>query len=207
MSTVRELRRITAARQGAKPLRRPRPAERCDLCGGQVAEDHRHLLQVEERQILCACEACFALRSGDAVFTPTGRRVVWVDDFELRDEIWAAFRIPIGLAFFFRSSATDGVVALYPSPAGATESELDLAAWALLEAGNPVLGSLATDAEALIVNRMSDPPQYAIAPIDRCYALVGLVKTRWVGISGGTELKDAIQGYFDALRRDAEAAG
>ena len=41
---------------------------------------------------------------------------------------------------------------------------------------NPVLRDLEPDAEALIVNRMSDPPAFAIAPIDRCYMLVGLIK-------------------------------
>ena len=45
------------------------------------------------------------------------------------DERWASFAIPIGLAFFMRSSVAGGVVALYPSPAGATESQLDLGAW------------------------------------------------------------------------------
>jgi hypothetical protein len=50
---------------------------------------------------------------------------------------------------------------------------------------------------------MADPPQFAIAPIDRCYALVGLVKLHWQGISGGTELGVAIEGFFDELRRDA----
>ena len=39
------------------------------------------------------------------------------------------FQIPIGLAFFMRSSVSGGVVAFYPSPAGATESELSLEAW------------------------------------------------------------------------------
>ena len=44
----------------------------------------------------------------------------------LSDEAWASFGIPIGLAFFIDSSATGGIVALYPSPAGATESELEI---------------------------------------------------------------------------------
>ncbi len=83
-----------------------------------------------------------------------------------------------------RSSVTDGVVAFYPSPAGATESELDLDAWEALVARNPVLEQLEPDAEALVVNRLSEPHQYAIAPIDDCYALVGLIKSRWEGISG-----------------------
>ena len=202
MSAVRDLRRVAAARANS-PVRRPRSAERCDLCGNEIPAGHRHLLQVVERQILCACESCFALRSGDAELKPTGRRVVWLDGFELRPETWAAFRIPIGLAFFFRSSTAGGVIALYPSPAGATESELDLSAWAQLTTLNPVLVSLETDTEALVVNRLADPPQFAIAPIDRCYELVGLVKRRWTGISGGTELQDAVRGYFAALRAEA----
>ena len=48
-----------------------------------------------------------------------------------------------------------------------------------------MLRDLEPDAEALIVNRMADPAQFAIAPIDRCYMLVGLVKLAWEGISGG----------------------
>ena len=57
---------------------------------------------------------------------------------------------------------------LYPSPAGATECELDLEPWERLRAANPVLTGLGPDAEALIVNRLADPPQHAIAPIDEC---------------------------------------
>jgi hypothetical protein len=203
MSVVRDLRRVASGRAGTRPVRRPRPAERCDLCGKDIPAEHRHLLQLSERQILCACESCFALRSGDPELKPTGRRIVWLDGFELRPETWAAFRIPIGLAFFFASSAADGVIALYPSPAGATESELDMSAWAQLTALNPILRTLETDTEALIVNRLADPPQFAIAPIDRCYELVGLVKMRWTGISGGTELDAAVRQFFEALRAEA----
>jgi hypothetical protein len=196
VTLVRELRRVAAKRT-------PDPAEHCDLCGADVPPVHRHLLQLEERQILCSCESCFALRSGDAAFLPTGDRIVWLDDFTLPEEIWSSFRIPIGLAFLFDSSAAGAVTALYPSPAGATESELELESWTELVAANPTLGTLATDVEALVVNRLADPPQFAIAPIDRCYALVGLVKLRWEGISGGTELGAAIEDFFTELRRDA----
>jgi hypothetical protein len=197
---VRDLRRITAARATARP---PRPVERCDLCTTEVPPDHRHLLQLEERQILCACESCFALRSGEPQFRPTGNRVLWLEDFELADDVWAEFGIPIGLAFLFRSTVAQQVVALYPSPAGATESELELGSWSRLVEANPVLETLAADSEALIVNRLADPGQFAIAPIDRCYALVGLVKLRWEGINGGRGLADAVSQYFDALRADA----
>jgi hypothetical protein len=68
-----------------------------------------------------------------------------------------------------------------------------------------VLDSLEPDSEALIVNRMADPPSYAIAPIDRCYLLVGLVKASWQGISGGAEVEQAVARYFDDLRAAAAA--
>ena len=103
----------------------------------------------------------------------------------------------------FRTSVSTEVAALYPSPAGATECELDLTAWAALVAANPILETLEPDAEALIVNRLAAPPAFAIAPIDRCYALVGLVKLRWEGISGGAKLGEAIEGFFAELRAEA----
>ena len=92
---------------------------------------------------------------------------------------------------------------MYPSPAGATESELHFETWSRLVAMNPVLRDLEPDAEALIVNRMADPPAFAIAPIDRCYMLVGLVKASWEGISGGAGVEQAIA----ALLRRAAGGG
>jgi hypothetical protein len=196
-------------RTGAVPAPRfepaPRTGQRCDLCGTELPADHRHLLQLEERRIDCACESCFAMRSGDPEYRPTGTRVVWLDGLEMSDELWASFQIPIGLAFLMRSSTVGRVAALYPSPAGATECELYLESWNRLCADNPVLEGLETDGEALIVNRLVDPPQYAIAPIDDCYRLVGIVKTNWEGISGGPGLERAIAAFFDELRERAGA--
>jgi hypothetical protein len=180
-----------------------REVERCDLCQTTLPPDHRHMLNLYERQIVCVCESCWALRSGDAEFRLTGRRTLWLEGFRLPEELWAQFRIPIGLAFFMHSSVTDCIVAMYPSPAGATESELHFETWSRLVGMNPVLRDLEPDAEGLIVNRMSDPPLFAIAPIDRCYALVGLIKASWEGISGGSGVERAIEGYFEELRRAA----
>jgi hypothetical protein len=202
VSLVRDLRRVAAAREQARPARRPRLVEHCDLCGSEVSAEHRHLLQLTERQILCSCESCFALRSGDPELRPTGHRVLVLDGFQLPDELWAEFRIPIGLAFLFLSSVAGQITALYPSPAGATESELDLGAWSELVAANPILETLTPDVEALIVNRLAEPPEFFVAPIDRCYGLVGLVKLRWEGINGGSNLPQAISGFFESLRRE-----
>jgi hypothetical protein len=173
--------------------------ERCDLCAAELSAEHRHLLHLSERRILCACESCVALRSGDPELRPTGTRVALLDDFELSGERWAALSIPIGLAFFLRSSTTGGIVAFYPSPAGATESELDLRSWEELVADNPELGGLEADVEGLIVDRTGERPRYAIAPIDECYRLVGLIKTVWDGISGGPRVDEAIARFFDEL--------
>jgi hypothetical protein len=168
-----------------------------------MPDDHRHLLHLEERRILCSCEPCWALHSGDAEYRPAGMRTVWLEDFDCPDEVWASFQIPIGLAFFMRSGTTGGVVAFYPSPAGATESELDLGAWDAFVQANPRLGDLEPDGEALVVNRLGDEPQYVIAPIDDCYRLVGMIKSRWEGISGGAALESAVPEFFDALRARA----
>src|SRR6202042_3806415 len=83
--------------------------ERCDLCNTTLPDDHRHMLHLVERRIVCTCEACWALRSGDAEYRPTGMRELWLTDFRCEEETWAGFRIPIGLAFFMRSTVTDSV--------------------------------------------------------------------------------------------------
>ena len=155
---------------------------------------------LEERRIVCVCPTCWSIRSGEARYRPTGSRTLWLEPFELSDELWASFQVPIGLAFFMRSTSTGAIVGLYPSPAGATECELDLEAWDRLVAANPVLEDLDPDAEALIVNRLATPHAHVIAPLDDCYRLVGIIKATWEGISGGTAMEAAVARYFDDLR-------
>lgn len=187
------------------PVAQPQRTGHCELCPLSLPEDHKHLLDLEERRIVCVCATCWSTRSGDARYRPTGSRTLWLQHLELPDELWAEFQIPIGLAFFLRSSDTGKVVGLYPSPAGATECELDLDAWDRLVAANPVLEDLDADAEALLVNRMASPPVYAIAALDDCYRLVGIVKATWEGITGGAAMEAAVQRYFDELRAEALA--
>jgi hypothetical protein len=202
---VARLRRMTRPRTAPEPPAASGGA-RCDLCGARMSEDHRHLLHVGERRILCSCEPCWAMRSGESDLRPTGTRVVRLDDFTLPDELWAQFQIPIGLAFFFISEAAGGVVAQYPSPAGATECDLYLDAWNELVAANPVLETLEPEVEALIVNRLSEPRAYAIVPIDRCYELVGMIKSTWEGISGGDAVESSVQTFFARLPDTRSAA-
>ncbi|HET9073706.1 MAG TPA: DUF5947 family protein [Solirubrobacteraceae bacterium] len=188
----------TTARDAPSP-------ERCDLCATTIPADHRHLLHLRERRIVCACEACWGMRAGEGDLRPVGHRTCWLEDLRVPDDLWASFQIPIGLAFFMASTVTACVVAMYPSPGGATESELHFSSWNRMLALNPVLEGLEPDIEGLIVNRLVDPPLHVIAPIDRCYELAGTIKAHWKGISGGDAVSDAVAGFFARLR--AEAVG
>jgi hypothetical protein len=197
---VRRLRRLAQALPPAPGSAVAGTGEdHCDLCGTVIDAEHRHLLHLVDRRILCSCEPCFAMRAGDAELRPSGTRVLPLQDFTLDDELWARFQIPIGLAFFMLRERGQGVLALYPSPAGATESELHLEAWDELVTANPVLAGLEAEVEALIVNRMCEPPRHVIVPIDRCYELVGMIKSRWEGISGGNAIDDAVAAFFASI--------
>jgi hypothetical protein len=109
------------------------------------------------------------------------------------------------MAFFFHSSAAGRVVAFYPSPMGATESRLELTAWQQLERTNPVLASLEHDVEALLVNRARGKHGAWIVPVDDCYRLVAVIRTRWRGFTGGKEVWEGIDRFFEEL--DSRARG
>jgi len=115
--------------------------------------------------------------------------------------------LPINLAFFFINSQAKRVVAMFPSPAGATESLLTLEAWDDLARVNPVLRELEPDVEALLVNRTGPSKQYCRVPIDECYKLVGLIRTYWRGLSGGTEVWKEIARFFTELRNKSASKG
>jgi Family of unknown function (DUF5947) len=192
-----------ARTNGPTPTAAPADGEVCDLCGIGISDEHRHLLALSERRIVCACEACWAMRSGEGDYRPTGNRTLWLPGLDVPDDLWASFQIPIGLAFFMESTVTACVVAMYPSPGGATESELHFDSWARMRGLNPVLEGLEPDIEGLIVNRLVDPALYVIAPIDRCYELTGTIKAHWEGISGGSAVEAAVAGFFARLRAEA----
>jgi hypothetical protein len=164
------------------------------------------------RQLLCACGACAILFAGETAtrYKRVPRGVRFLTSFDLRDAQWDDLRLPINLAFFFESSVQGRMVAAYPSPAGATESLLPLEAWAEIRRSNPILGDLEPDVEALLVNRVgyaraATPAEYFWVPIDRCFQLVGLIRTSWKGLSGGTEVWRDIARFFSDLK--AEATG
>lgn len=187
---------------------RPTPdEERCELCAEPIEPGHRHLLDLETRRLLCACRACTILfdrsGAGGGHYRLVPDRAFLVENLELDEDAWQGLEIPVGIAFFFHSSAAGRVVAFYPSPAGATESLLALGAWDDLVAANPVLAELEPDVEALLVNRTNGRREHWLLPVDRCYELVGLVRTHWRGFGGGSEVWAALDEFFDRLREGA----
>jgi hypothetical protein len=183
---------------------RPRPpAERCDLCATELSADHQHLFAPASREVACACQACAILFSGGNAgrYRLVPRRGEFWPDFQMSDADWEGLNIPINLAFFTESTAAGRVVAYYPSPAGAMESVLSVEAWERLRDANPPLRQLQPDVEALLVNRVGPAREYYRAPIDQCYHLVGLIRARWRGLSGGPEVWRAIAGFFSELRQ------
>jgi hypothetical protein len=177
--------------------------EHCELCGDPIPPDHRHMLDLRNRELMCACRACKILfdsgAAGGGHYRLVPERRLRLAGFEMDDAAWAELRIPVDMAFFFHHTEAGRVVAYYPSPAGPTESLLELDAWAELERANPVLGELERDVEALLVNRSRGARQYFLVPIEDCYSLVGLIRTRWRGLTGGREVWEEIEAFFDGL--------
>jgi hypothetical protein len=182
--------------------RRSAAVERCELCSAEIAPSHSHLLDPTKRQIFCACEACALLFCGQAGahYLRIPRRIRLLSDFEMTDEQWEALMIPINLAFFYRDGASSRMVAMYPSPAGATESLLSLESWEEIRAQNHALQKMEPDVEAFLVNRVGATHQYFLVPIDGCFRLVGLIRMHWKGLSGGTEVWKHIEQFFSDLR-------
>jgi hypothetical protein len=207
--TASRLREI--ARSAAEQAPPRRQLEECEMCGEPIGPDHRHLLDLDSRELKCACRACTLLfdrrAAGGGHFRLVPDRRLKVDDLELDDARWADLAIPVDMAFFFHKSDEAKVVAYYPSPAGPTESLLELEAWEEIERDNPLLGSLEPDVEALLVNRARGARQQYVVPIEDCYRLVGLIRTNWRGFSGGSEVWERIEAFFEELDGRAKVAG
>ena len=184
--------------------------ERCEMCSRELAPDHEHLVEPAIRKLICACQACAILFDGQSgtKYKRVPGRVLFLRDFQLTDAQWDGLMVPIEMAFFFKSTPQGKVIALYPSPAGPTESLLSLDTWTDIVEMNPVLNEMQDDVTALLVNRVGHvrgaaPAEYYLVPIDECYKLVGLIRTHWRGFSGGTEVWREIGAFFSALKKRA----
>jgi hypothetical protein len=178
--------------------------ETCELCSAKLGHGHQHLVEPSSRKLVCACDACTILFSSqEGKYRRVPKRIRYLPDFHLTDAQWENLLIPINMAFFFHSTTAGRVVACYPSPAGPTESLLTLGSWEELVEQNRFLKTLEPDVEALLVNRVNRghrQAEYYLAPIDECYKLTGLIRARWHGLSGGTEVWEEIEHFFDQLK-------
>ena len=163
------------------------------------------MLEASTRKIICSCDACtmtfVPVVGGRFKVIPRDARAL--PDFQMSDAEWEALALPIGLAFFFYHTPGAKMVALYPSPAGATESLLPLTVWETLVAQNPRLRELEPDVEALLINRVREKREHFMVPIDKCFELVGTLRMHWRGLSGGEEVWQKIDGFFAALHEQA----
>jgi Family of unknown function (DUF5947) len=180
------------------------PVERCELCGTPLDERHSHLVDLQARSLSCSCRACYLLftspGAGRGRYRTVPEQVHHDPALPLTEADWDELQVPVGTAFFFVNSALGRVVGCYPSPGGATECELDLAAWDRLAQRYPMMGSLDPDVQAIYVTRGDAGIESFLVPIDACYALVGQVRLRWQGLEGGDEVRTTLAEFRDELR-------
>ncbi len=200
------------ARPGTAALRRlrapaPPQPERCELCGQRVPASHRHLVETEQRTLACACQACTLLfehsGAGHGRYRAVPDRYLVDPGHRLDDGAWEQLQIPVSTAFFFRNAALDRLVALYPSPAGATESELDPQTWEAVLGGSTLAAHLEPDVEALLLRRDPGSSECFLVPVDVCYELVGRMRLHWQGFDGGAEARADLAAFFDRVRARA----
>ncbi len=190
------------------PPRQVAVPEHCDLCQEILAPDHRHLLELSNRTLICACTACFLLfnkdGAGSGKYRTVPRRFLAMPDFAMSDGEWDDLMIPVNMVFMYRSEGSKPVTALYPGPAGATESQLSLDNWSTLVQNNPILETLEHDVEALLIYRVRGVREYYVVPIDVCYELVGVILRSWRGLRGGDAVWKNIADFFSKIRVQAK---
>jgi hypothetical protein len=207
------LRRIATTRRTAYD------GEQCEMCGEPISAQHQHVVDLDTRALMCTCRGCYLLFSSEGAkqrHRAVPERYLSFPQFRLGPGQWEQLEIPVGLAFFFHNSVLDQTIAFYPGPAGATESELPLAAWQSVVSDNPELAMVAPDTEALMIRAPSSgstqgpvPASGAealLVPIDSCYELVGQLRQVWRGFDGGQDARACIESWFAAVRARSRPA-
>jgi hypothetical protein len=193
----------------SRPRDIPRAGEVCELCSEIIPDEHGHLVDLEARNLLCACKGCYLLflseGAGGTHFKSVPDRYLDFSDIQLSPAQWDNLQIPVSVAFFFLNSSLGRVAAFYPGPAGATESELPLETWSEVSAANPRLGTLQPDVEAFLVRARGNQggTECYIVPIDVCYELVGHLRRMWRGFDGGAEANAKLDAFFGDIKAKA----
>lgn len=185
----------------------PSPYERCEMCGAPVADQHGHVVNVGTRSLLCTCRPCYLLFThDDAALSHRAVPDRYLSFDDLPAPVWDELDLPVGTAFLFVNSALSRVVAFYPGPAGATESELSLQAWERVVAAAPALATLQPDVEALLAHTSGSQVEAYLVPIDVCYELVGHLRMLWRGFDGGQDVRRRLAEFFESVRKKSTSA-
>ncbi len=160
--------------------------EHCELCGTAIPAEHSHVLELQTRDVRCACRPCGLLfeRAEKRKLIPTD--VYGAEDVAVP---WEELALPVDIAFFFVTAGE--WKAYYPSPMGPTECLLPVSLELALD----------DDVQALLVNRVRGAQRQWIVPIDVCYALVGLIRMHWRGFTGGADVWRELDKFWDGLDR------
>jgi hypothetical protein len=181
--------------------------ERCEMCATEIPAEHGHVADLENSTLACACRACYLLftqpAAGRGRYRSVPDRYLSDPGRTLTAAQWDQLEVPVGLAFFLKSSSAQRVAGFYPSPAGVTECILDLAAWERLTEEYPLLGETAADVEAALICRTDAGIEYFLVPIDACYELAGRMRLYWRGFDGGAEARSNIADFLDTVRTRA----
>jgi hypothetical protein len=184
-------------------------AEKCELCATEVPAGHGHVADLENATLACACRACYLLftqpAAGRGRYRAVPDRYLADPDRALTVAEWDELEIPVGLAFFLKSSSAERIAGFYPSPAGVTECVLDLAAWERLTAEHPLLGAPEPDVEAALICRTDGGVRYFLVPIDACYELAGRMRLHWRGFDGGAEARASIDEFLATVAARSRA--
>jgi hypothetical protein len=177
--------------------------ERCELCAEPISAEHGHVADPQARSLMCACRGCYLLFTAEGAGGGRFRAVpdeyrIW-PGAEIAAADWEALQIPVSVAFFFVNSSLGRIVAFYPGPAGATESQLPLGAW------DELTRVLQPDVQAVLVRVEPDRSRSEcyVVPIDACYELTGRLRQLWRGFDGGQEARLAIDAFFARVRERA----
>ena len=187
---------------------RPRPsAASCAAIG--LAAEHSHLVEPASRQLVCSCDACSILFSGQqsrAISTGSQRRRVLAG--------LPTDRCPMG-----RSTSTDQPGLFHDKHAGRPRARL------LPESGRghriapgarglARLGGGEPDPRPTRAGCRSTPGQsdeqgsrVLPRPIDECYKLVGLIRANWRGLSGGSGSLGGSGQFFTRLKKRSRSTG
>ena len=146
---------------------------------------------------MCTCRGCYLLFTAEDAHAALPRRarpLPVVPRLRPRPRpAGTSWRSRSGSRSSSATRCSDRMVAFYPGPAGATESELPLDAWDGRRGGQPGAATAAARRRGAAGPRArttsSASSSCHLVPIDACYELVGRLRQVWRGFDGGQEAR------------------